>query len=330
MATSPQLGREMLYLTRSEVVELDITREDVIDVTRRALVEHGNSRYEMPAKIGVHPHDDVFFHAMPAFLPELEAVGMKWIESYPRNPESYGLPQITGLQVMNDVDTGVPVALFDSTWLTAQRTPAVTVLAAEALHASASSFAMIGCGVQGGEHVLYADAHLRGLESITVIDAREDAMDRLIADLQPLVKIELRRGASLEAVVKENEVLSSATIILREPLVAAKNEWVSAGQTILPCDLNTFWDPAIAKRGRYIVDSIDEHQLFDEMGYFPDGLPEIAAETGQVLAGIKPGRTSSDEIVVNSNIGMAVCDVALGKLIQERATELGAGRLLPL
>lgn len=323
-------GQSLLYLTKREVMDLGIAREEVVDITRRALVEHGSSRYEMPAKIGVHPYPDVFFHAMPAYLPALNAVGMKWIESYPNNPGRFDLPQITGLQVMNDVETGAPVALFDSTWLTSQRTPAVTVLAAEVLHPGAKTFAMIGCGVQGREHVVYADATLKNLETITVYDTREEAIDRLIADLQPCVGVQLLKGSSLEAVVKENEVLSSATIIVREPIAAAKDAWVSAGQTILPCDLNTFWDPAISRRGRYIVDSIDEHELFADMGYFPDGLPEIVAETGQVLAGIKPGRTAADEIIVNSNIGMAVCDIALGHLIQQRAQERGVGTILPL
>ena len=52
------------------------------------------------------------------------------IECYPRNPKDYGLPQTTGLQIMNDIVTGVPIAVMDCTWLTAMRTPAVTALAA--------------------------------------------------------------------------------------------------------------------------------------------------------------------------------------------------------
>ncbi|MBO8187531.1 ornithine cyclodeaminase family protein [Streptomyces spirodelae] len=330
MSTSPQLGKEFRYLSAEEVISLGISREDVLETVRRALVEHGRARYEMPAKVGVHPYPEVFFHAMPAYLPGLGAVGMKWIECYPNNPEKFALPQTTGLQVMNDVESGVPISLFDSAWLTAHRTPAVTVLAAQALHPGARTFGMFGCGIQGREHVRYADTLLTDLESITVYDTREEAADRLIAELQPQVEVKLVKGTSVEAVVKENEILSSATVILREPQSIAKDEWVSAGQTILPCDLNTFWDPATCARGTYIVDSADEHELFAEMGYFPGGLPDIAAETGQVLAGVRPGRTSADEIVVNSNIGMAVCDIAMGKLIHERAIDRGVGTLLPL
>jgi len=110
-----------------------------------------------------------------------------------------------------------------------------------------------------------------------------------------------------------------------------KNEWVSKGQTILPCDLNTFWDPAISLRAdKYIVDSIDEHKLFADMGYFPGGLPKIVCETGEILAGIKKGRESKDELIVNSNIGMAVCDMVLAREVLNRAFEKKVGIKLSL
>jgi ornithine cyclodeaminase/alanine dehydrogenase-like protein (mu-crystallin family) len=127
------------------------------------------------------------------------------------------------------------------------------------------------------------------------------------------------------------EVLSSATVILKQPLAVARDAWISAGQTILPCDLHTSWDPVIAKRAdKYIVDSADEHQQFAGMGYFPDGLPQVTAETGEVLADLKPGRESADEIIVNSNIGMAVCDVGVGSAILDQALTQGQGTVLGL
>ena len=120
------VGRELIYLTKKECEEVGITRDRILELVREALVDHGHKQYEMPAKIGVHPFEDVFFHAMPAYVPSQKAVGTKWIECYPRNPEEFGLPQTTGLLVMNDVLSGCPMAIMDSTWLTAMRTPAAT------------------------------------------------------------------------------------------------------------------------------------------------------------------------------------------------------------
>jgi ornithine cyclodeaminase/alanine dehydrogenase-like protein (mu-crystallin family) len=331
IAARLKIGEELLYLTRAEVMGTGLTEEDILGLTRDALVAHGHKRYEMPAKIGVHPYPEVFFHAMPAYVPAKKAVGMKWIECYPNNPERFGLPQTTGLLVLNDVASGCPLALMDATWITAMRTPAVTVLAAEALHPDAETFGMFGCGVQGIEHCKFVVHRLKKLQKIYIHDIREEAMDRLIREVQPLIDVEIVKGSSPEQVTKSCQVLSSATVILLDPLAVVKDAWVSAGQTLLPCDLNTFWDPVTSRRAnRYIVDSADEHRLFADMGYFPEGLPEIACETGEVVAGLKAGRTSPGELIVCSNIGMAVCDVVVGRAVLERALEAGMGRKLPL
>ena len=106
---------------------------------------------------------------------------------------------------------------------------------------------------------------------------------------------------------------------------------MSKGQTILPCDLTTFWDPEIsAMADKYIVDSIDEHQLFDQMGYFPLGLPEVYCETGELLADLKEGRSNKDELIVCSNIGIATNDVSMGHSILKKAFALGLGTKLKL
>ena len=324
------IGKELLYLTRDEVIETGLTEGDILGLTRDALVFHGKKEYEMPAKVGVHPFKEVFFHAMPAYVPGKKAVGMKWIECYPFNPERYSLPQTTGLLVINDVSSGCPMALMDATWITAMRTPAVTVLAAGALHPVAETFGMFGCGVQGIEHCRYVVHTLKDLKKIYIYDIREEAMDRLIQEVQPRIDVEIVKGKSPEEVTKSCEVLSSATIILLDPLAVVKDGWVSEGQTLLPCDLNTFFDPITSKRAdKYIVDSADEHRLFADMGYFPDGLPEITCETGEVVAGEAKGRETRDQLIVCSNIGMAVCDVVVGREVFNRALERGMGRKLP-
>lgn len=324
------LGKEILYLTQEEVIGMGITTEEILKLAEHALISHGKGEYEMPAKIGIHPLPEVFFHAMPAYVPSRNACGAKWIECYPYNNQRFNLPQTTGLLILNDISSGVPMAIMDSAWITAMRTPAVTVLAAAALHPDAETFGMFGCGVQGIEHVNYVVHKLKKLKKIYIHDIREDAMNNLINICQPKIDVPIVKGAP-EEIAKSCEVLSSATAIFKECLSVVKNEWVSEGQTILPNDLNTFWDPIISKKAnKYIVDSSAEHELFAEMGYFPDGLPEIYGETGEVLAGLKKGRESKDELIVCSNIGMAVCDMVLAREIFDRALERGVGRKLPL
>jgi ornithine cyclodeaminase/alanine dehydrogenase len=331
LASKLNIGKEIWYMTQQQVKAAGLTVTDVLGLTREALIAHGRKEYEMPAKIGVHPFPEVFFHAMPAYVPSKLALGMKWIECYPGNPAKFNLPQTTGLLLLNDILSGCPIAIMDSTWITAMRTPAVTVLAAAALHPDAETFGMFGCGVQGVEHVRYVGHTLKRLKTIYVYDVKEASMDQLIAEVQPQIQAKIVKGKSFEAVAKDCEVLSSATFIVKRPYAFVKAEWVSKGQTILPCDLNTFWDPRIAKMAdKYIVDSAEEHELFAKAGYFPDGLPAITCETGQVIAGVMPGRESKDQLIVCSNIGMSVCDVVVGREVLNRALNQGLGLKLPL
>jgi len=325
------IGREIWYMTQEEVRATGLSGQEVLRLTRDALTAHGRKEYEMPAKIGVHPFPEVFFHAMPAYVPSSKALGMKWIECYPDNPARFSLPQTTGLLLLNDILSGCPIAIMDSAWITSQRTPAVTVLAAAALHPDAESFGMFGCGVQGIEHVRYVSHTLHKLKTIYIYDVKEENMDRLAAALQPGIRAKIVKGRGFEEVAKSCEVMSSATFIVRRPYAFVKREWVGPGQTILPCDLNTFWDPRIAREAdKYIVDSIEEHQLLARAGYFPDGLPEIACETGEVVAGLAPGRESKEQLVVCSNIGMSVTDVVVGRAVLDRALAKGLGHKLPL
>jgi len=326
-----QLGKEMIHLTAEEVKNAGLTIDDTLAMTTKALLAHGNKEFEMPPKLGVHPFQVNFFHAMPAYVPPENAVGIKWIASYPENPANYNLPQVAGLLVINDPYTGSPLAIMDANYITAMRTPAVTALAAAALHPDAETFGMFGCGVQGLEHCRFITRTLNKLKKLYVYDINKQAMDDLLETLQPELPVEIICGKDPEFVAKSCQVLSSATVILKKPMSIVKDEWVSSGQTIIPCDLNTFWDPVTAHRAdKYIVDSAADHHHLAEAGYFPDGLPEITCETGEVIAGKAGGRENDDQLIFCSNIGMAVCDVVVGKKVLLLAIKKGLGRKIPL
>ncbi|MGL4484795.1 MAG: hypothetical protein ACRCUS_07575, partial [Anaerovoracaceae bacterium] len=162
------VGKQVLFLSQSECIELMPSVDDTLKIVKETLIAHGNKDFEMPAKIGIHPFNDVFFHAMPAYVPGQMACGMKWIECYPRNPKEYSLPQTTGLLVLNEILTGCPISIMDGAKITAMRTPAVTALAAYALHSNAETFGMFGCGVQGYEHVRFIEKTLKKLKRIYV------------------------------------------------------------------------------------------------------------------------------------------------------------------
>lgn len=329
-----KIGEQALYLTKKECEENGPSVDEVIDVVRETFKQHGRKEYEMPAKIGVHPHADVFYHAMPAYVPGQKAMGCKWIECYPRNPREFKLPQTSSVLVLNEILTGYQMAIMDGAWVTAMRTPAVTAVAAEALCPDTETFGMFGCGVQGQGHVRFVPHTLKNLKKIYIYDAYAPMMDVLIEKVGAEVAargIEIIKCSDPKEVVDNCEVLCSATKITRDTYDIVKKEWLRPGMTIFPMDLNSFYEASIQRDAdQYFVDSIDEHELFAEMGYFPEGLPKIVCETGEIIAGLHEGRRNKDEIIVCSNIGISVFDMAVAKLVFDKALENGAGTKLDL
>jgi ornithine cyclodeaminase/alanine dehydrogenase len=327
------IGREILYLTREDCMNTGLETEEIISITQSALEAHGRKETEMPAKIGIHPLKNTFFHAMPALVPGQNACGMKWVECFPQNPSRFNLAQTSGLLIFNDMESGFPLAIMDAIWITAKRTPAVSALSARYLaNPDAETFGMFGCGVQGTEHVRFIPRELKKLKKIYIYDVVESRMDALIEEVQTEVDAEIVKGGSVEEVAKSCEVLASATAILQKPDPQVRDEWLRKGQTLLICDLDSFWEIETMRRAdKFIVDDIGQHEHFASTGYYPNGMPEnIYAETGEVVAGIKPGRESRDEFIVVNNIGMAVEDVVMARAILDRALEKGLGVKLPL
>ncbi|MGD8820786.1 MAG: ornithine cyclodeaminase family protein, partial [Anaerolineae bacterium] len=110
---------QLLYLSQTDVADVGLTMAEILESLERAFQEKGEGRVEMPPKPGVHPGGgDNFIHAMPAYIPALQSAGVKWVSGFPENSKR-GLPYITGLLILNDVETGLPVAVMDCVWITA-------------------------------------------------------------------------------------------------------------------------------------------------------------------------------------------------------------------
>jgi len=137
---------ELLYLSRSDVERVGMSMAEIIDAVEEAFLEKGRGKVEMPPKPGIHPRKDTFIHAMPAYIPSLEAAGIKWVSGYPENYKR-GLPYITGLIILNDPETGVPMAVMDASWITAMRTGAATAVRVPVIQEAAMT--AIGTPVSG-------------------------------------------------------------------------------------------------------------------------------------------------------------------------------------
>ena len=169
---------EILILSQKDVISLDLQPEAVMGAVELAMIEHSNGTYEIHSKIGVHPtgtDPDNFIHAMPAYLHKLGACGLKWVGGFAKNP-LHDLPNITGIQICNDVDTGVPLAVMDCAYLTGLRTAAVsTVIAKRCALPQAAELSICGCGFQGGMHLRFLLHALTGIRRVRLYDVRPGA-----------------------------------------------------------------------------------------------------------------------------------------------------------
>ncbi len=140
---------KLLYLSRADVINVNLDIERIIELVELAFHEKGNRRVEMPPKPGIHTQPDAFIHAMPAYIPALESAGIKWVSGYPAN-QALGLPYISGLLILNSLETGIPYAVMDCVWITAYRTAAATAIAAKYLaNPDSRTAGILACGVQG-------------------------------------------------------------------------------------------------------------------------------------------------------------------------------------
>lgn len=327
-----QIGKEILYLTQQDCIQTGLTAADIYQLVETSLMYHGRKEIDMPARIGIYPKRDSFIHAMPAHIPSEHISGMKWGSCFIQNSGGSRLSTISALLILNDQETGCPIAIMDGRWITAMRTPAVTMVGVKYLaNGNAETYGMIGCGAQGKAHVRQITNHLPKLKRVHIYDSSQQAAKEFIDELQSDVDVEIIQSQSLQKLVTTSEVITSATAIVKEAEPQISHEWIEKGQTIFQCDLHSLFTNETVKRAdKYIVDSIDQHDLLIEYGYYPQGLPEIYGEIGDIVAGIKYGRETTDELIINNNIGMAVEDIVLARAIFDRALHHVIGQKLPL
>lgn len=319
--------QQLLYLTESEVASVGVGMSEIIEVLEIAFREHGEGRVEMPPKPGVHSRPGAFIHAMPAYIPELRAIGMKWVGGYPDNVER-GLPRITGLLVLNDDETGLPLAIMGSAWITAKRTGAVTALSAKHLARPDSEVVgILGCGVQGRSN-LEALQVLFPITRVVAYDVASGQVESFAADVGPW-------GVEVVAARQPREAVTDCDIVItagvsRPRHRTIKKGWLKAGAFASLLDLDAYWeDAALQEMDKLTTDDIPQMEHYQRMGHFR-GIPAIHATLGGMVAGKKPGRQTATERTMACNIGVAIADVATATLVRQRAVERGIGRWLPL
>jgi ornithine cyclodeaminase/alanine dehydrogenase-like protein (mu-crystallin family) len=319
----------LLYLSRADVELARVSMTDIIDTLEAAFREHGEGRTEMPPKPGVHSRPDAFIHAMPAYIPALRAIGMKWVGGYPENQRK-NLPYISGLLILNDDETGLPLAVMDCTWITAKRTGAATALSAKYLARSDSkTVGILGCGVQGRSNVEALNT-LFPLARVVAYDTAADRADAFASDVRDQWGLEVLVAKEPREAVHGCDLVVTAGPILREPHATIKAGWLDQGAFASLVDFDSYWDgSALHEADKFTTDDLPQIEYYRSRGYFQN-IPPIYASLGELVAGKKPGRERLDERNIACNLGLAIDDMATAPLVYKRAKAAGLGTWLPL
>jgi len=317
-----------LYLSRQDVEAVDLGMAQIIEALDRMFVEKGQGAVEMPPKPGIHTQQDAFIHAMPAYIPSLEAAGMKWISGYPGN-QAKGLPYITGLLILNDPETGIPLAVMDATWITAKRTGAATAVAAKYLaRPDSSSAGILACGVQGRSN-LEALATVFELTTVKVYDIHADVAATFAREMGAMLELDIEVVAEPKQAVVGLDLVVTSGPILKNPTPVIEVDWLAEGSFASPVDFDSYWQgDALRQADKLSTDDVGQMSYYREAGYFKD-TPQPYADLGEIAAGLKAGRESEGERTISVNLGIALEDVATSIVVYRKAVEEGIGTQLP-
>jgi len=303
---------------------------EVVRVVEEAFREKALGRAEVPPKPGIHPQTDAFIHAMPAYLPKMHAAGVKWVSGFPENPKR-GLPYISGLLILNDVNTGFPTCIMDCTWVTAMRTGAATAVAAKYLARSDSkTLGILSCGVQGRSNLEALLVTCKSLEEVTAYDIDADNLHKYVKEMTVKHSIKVASVDSPKKAVQNCDIVITAGPILKHPTPAIESSWFKDGGFACPLDFDSYWKPnAMRSMNKFCTDDVEQLKYYRQQGYFAD-IPEVYADLSEVVSGKKWGRENDTERIMSMNLGLAIEDMATAKLVYDKAKKTDVGTELPM
>jgi alanine dehydrogenase len=299
---------------RAVDVERAVSPHEAYVAVRDAFVAYEQGEWTMPPKVYVPAYPAGDFRAMPA-LGGGHAL-LKWVTSFPGNP-ARGLPTVTGLVLLSDAEDGRLLAILDAAAVTALRTAAAAVIAADTLcRAGASSYAVVGAGVNGAETVRMLVAH-----GVTPLVWDVDGGRRYA--------VAERLGARVAA--SAEEALSSEVVVTVTP----GSEVLYALGSLEPGQHVSLMGADGPGKAEVAVEQLRRAHLFcDDWEQASHGGELTAAveagvvtradvtPLGAVLAGAADGRRDAGDITLFDSTGLALQDLAIAKLAYARCDEL--------
>jgi alanine dehydrogenase len=321
-----------LLLTRQDVAAL-LTIEESIAAVERVFKLYGEGKTAPPGILGVHAKDGGFHIKAGLLALDRSYFAAKINANFSENPQRRNLPTIQGLVVLCDGESGSPLAVMDSIEITIQRTGAATAIAAKYLARPDSKTALIcGCGNQG-RISLRALTKVLPIQRVWAYDRDQAQSQGFASELADELRIDIDAVSDLNTFVRQSDICITCTPS-KQPFF--KKEFVAPGTFIAAVGADSAekqeLEPALLSHNKIVVDILEQCAGIGEVHHALDAglmaLEDVYAELGEVIAGVKPGRTSSDEIIIFDSTGMALQDVVTAAAVYEKAVNKGASTLM--
>ena len=319
------MNSDTLILKRSEVASL-LGIGECMDAVEPAFKMRALGEAAAPGILGVHATDGGFHIKAgildlqrPYFVAKINA-------NFPMNPKLHGLPTIQGVIAVSDASNGKLLALIDSMEITTIRTGAATGVAAKYLaRADAKTATIVGCGNQG-KISLRALMNVFQLEKIYVHDIDPSSANSFVKELIKEFPISIEAVGQIDPAVRESDICVTCTPSKKYFL---SHESVMPGTFIAAVGSDNEdkqeLDPRLLAGNKVVVDSLEQASKIGELHHAIDSgimnLGQVYGELGDIIAGKKKGRVSSDEIIIFDSTGTALQDVAAAAIVYEKAVQ---------
>lgn len=328
------MAPDTLWISRREIESLNISMPMIMDAVERGFAALGRGEAEIPPKIGIHPRENSFIHAMPCHVGgNVDRCGIKCVSGYPQNPHR-GMPYIAGLMILNDPETGLPQAVMDASFITGIRTGAASgVYARHCGNPNATSIAIIGTGVQGRTNLEAMAAVFPKLKTVRLYNRFIEKTGSFIKDMQPkLPDAQFTTCKTLKQACTDAEIIITCTAMTTKPERPIACDWIAPDALCIAVDYDACFDGEIMRNAVFTVDHMEQYLRTQRQGiFFQNGYPvhkDIDAEMGSICAGTQSGiRTGLRGAVL---MGIASHDVMAADIVYEMALQSGVGTRVEL
>lgn len=314
----------ILLLSREDVRRA-LPMRDAVEAMKRAFAQLSTGQAEVPLRVPLSvPRHNGLVLFMPAYLAADDQIAVKIVSVFNDNP-ARGLPLIHALVVVVDATTGQPAAVMDGTYLTALRTGAASGAATDLLaRPDAAVAAVFGAGVQGRTQ-LEGVCAVRPIRQARVYDVDRARAEAYAAEMSARLGIPVLVAGTPAEAVREADVICTATtssVPVFDDADVRPGTHINAVGAYTPQMREIPTETVL--RAKVVIDhrTASLAEAGDLLIPIREGRmteAHIWAELGEIVAGLKAGRTSSEEVTLFKSVGVAVQDVAAAAAVLEAA-----------